>query len=101
MFEKLQNLYKLQKQAKAMQNELQKMTFTAQTSDNLIIAIVNGAMEIVSLTLTEGTYAHYSEKSLGKAIQDTIEKAMAKAKKVSSENMKKMMGDMGGLPGLN
>ncbi len=101
MFEKLQNLYKLQKQAKAMQSELQKMTFSAQTSDNLIIATVNGAMEPVSLTLEEGLYAHYSEKSLAKAILDTLEKAMNKAKKVSSENMKKMMGDMGGLPGLS
>lgn len=100
MFEKLQNLYKLQKQAKAMQNELQKMTFTAQTSDGLITVVVNGAMELVSLTIAEGTYAHYSEKSLAKAIQETIEKAMTKAKKASSENMKKMMGEMGGLPGL-
>lgn len=101
MFEKLQNLYKLQKQAKAMQSELQKMTFTAQTSDNFIVVVVNGAMEIVSLTLNEGVFSQYSEKSLGKAIQDSIEKAMAKAKKVSSENMKKMMGDMGGLPGMS
>lgn len=100
MFEKLQNLYKLQKQAKTMQNELQKMIFTAQTSDDLIHVTVNGAMEIVELTIQDGALTSYSAKSLGKAIQDTIEKAMAKAKKASSENMKKMMGEMGGLPGL-
>ncbi|MBI4835718.1 MAG: YbaB/EbfC family nucleoid-associated protein [Candidatus Abawacabacteria bacterium] len=100
MFEKLQNLYKLQKQAKTMQNELQKMTFTAQTSDNMIMVVVNGAMEIVELTIQEGAFTHYSEKSLSKAVKETIDKAMTKAKKASSENMKKMMGEMGGLPGL-
>lgn len=101
MFEKLQNLYKLQKQAKAMQSELQKMLFTAQTSDNLIKVTVNGAMEIIELVIEEGAYANYSEKNLARAIKDTIDKAMTKAKKASSENMKKMMGEMGGLPGLS
>lgn len=100
MFDKLQNLYKFQKQAKIMQNELKKMVFTAQTSDGMIHVTVNGAMEITELTIQEGAYAQYSEKNLGKVIVDTIEKAMDKAKKSSSENMKKMMGDMGGFPGM-
>lgn len=100
MFDKLQNLYKFQKQAKAMQNELKKTIFTAQTSDGLIHVTVNGAMEITELTIAEGTYAQYNERQLSKAIVDCIEKAMDKAKKASSENMKKMMGDMGGFPGM-
>lgn len=100
MFDKLQNLYKFQKQAKAMQNELKKTIFTAQTSDGLIHVTVNGAMEITELTIAEGAYTQYNERNLSRAIVDCIEKAMDKAKKASSENMKKMMGDMGGFPGM-
>ncbi len=101
MFDKLQNLYKMQKQAKAMQNELQKTLFTAQTPDMLVHVTVNGAMELTELTIKEGAFGSYNERCLSKATHDTIEKAMAKAKKASAENMKKMMGDMGGFPGLS
>ncbi len=99
MFDKFKDMYNWQKQAKAMQKELQKTIFTAHTPDEMVHAEVNGALELVNLTLKEGVYTEYSETGLAKTILETIEKAMLKARKSSAETMRKNM-PMGGMPGM-
>ncbi|OGC81436.1 MAG: nucleoid-associated protein, YbaB/EbfC family [Candidatus Abawacabacteria bacterium RBG_16_42_10] len=99
MFDKFKDMYKWQKQAKTMQKELQKTVFTAHTPDEMVHVEVNGALELVNMTIKEGAFASYDEQGLAKTIIETIEKAMTKAKKSSSEAMRKNM-PMSGMPGM-
>lgn len=99
MFDKFKDMYNWQKQAKTMQKELQKTMFTAHTPDETVHVEVNGALELVNLTINEGAFASYDEQGLAKTILETIGKAMTKAKKSSAESMRKNM-PMSGMPGM-
>lgn len=90
MFNKLKHLKDLRSQAKTMQNALAGESVTVEKSG--IKIVMNGNMEITSLTINEGLAKDSLEGMLTDAINDAIKK--------TQRLMAQKMQEMGGLPGL-
>ena len=90
MFEKLKQLKDLRDKAKTLQNALGAETITAEK--NGIKIIMDGNMNVSSVTLAAEMSKAELEKKLPDAINDTIKKAQ----RVMAEKMRAM----GGLPGM-
>lgn len=91
MFAKLKYLKDLRSQAKIMQNTLAQESITVE-KDGLKI-IMNGNMEIISLSIKDGLSKNSLEEALIKCLNETIKK--------TQKLMAQKMQEMGGLPGLN
>jgi len=91
MFSKLKQFKDLRSQAKTMQDALSQETITEEK--NGVKIVLNGNMEVMSLSLNG---------SLSKEAQeDTVKKVINEAIKQAQRVMAKKMQDMGGFPGLN
>ncbi|MFA5130942.1 MAG: YbaB/EbfC family nucleoid-associated protein [Patescibacteria group bacterium] len=91
MFSKLKQFQDLRSQAKTMQNALAQESITEEK--NGVKVVLNGNMEITSLSLNE---------SLSKSAQeDTLKNCLNDALKRAQRLMAKKLQDMGGIPGLN
>ncbi len=95
MFDKIKDLYSLQKQAKQIKKELKNIHIEAEVDG--IIVIIDGEQEVVKITIPEemGGNAKKLEDSLLKAFN----KALKKSQQIAAEKMKDVMGPMG-LPGM-
>ncbi|HPO06163.1 MAG TPA: YbaB/EbfC family nucleoid-associated protein [Candidatus Gracilibacteria bacterium] len=93
MFDKIKDVYQLQKQAKEMSAALQKTHIEAEV--NGVVLTLNGEMELVELIIPEDILAKGS-KFISQSVKNAHEKAHKKAKQVAAEKMKGMMG--GNLP---
>ena len=96
MFDKMKDLYNMQKKAKEVQNKLQKIHIEAEV-DNVKVTL-NGKMDVVDVCISEQSL-DLGAVRLGTAIKEALVKAKKKAEQVSAEHMKDIMGDMG-MPGL-
>lgn len=91
MFSKLKQFKDLRSQAKTMQDALAQETVTEEK--NGVKLVLNGNMEVISLTLND---------SLNKAAQEeTVKNCFNDAVKRAQRLMAKKMQDMGGFPGLS
>jgi len=90
MFNKLKQLKDLRSQAKNIQNVLAEETIEAEKSG--IKIVMNGNMEVKSLTIN----SDIAKESLEGILKNLINDAIKKTQKV----MAKKMQDMGGLPGF-
>ncbi len=95
---KFKDLYKLQKQAKQIQQKLVNTHIEAETDG--VTVTVNGKQEIISIDMTDEAYANKK-----KALQNTVKalnKAIARSQQIGADEMKDVMGDMGlgNMPGL-
>jgi hypothetical protein len=95
---KFKDLYKLQKQAKQIQQKLNNTHIEAEIEG--ITATVNGKQEIISIQISEEAYEN--KKKMEQNLVKALNKAMTRAQQIAAEEMKDVMGDMGlgGLPGL-
>lgn len=91
MFNKLKALKDLRSQAKTMQNALAGETITVEQGG--VKLVMNGNMEVMSLTINDGI----SAKSLEGVMKDCINDAIKKTQKIMAQKMQAM----GGIPGLN
>ncbi|MFA5829670.1 MAG: YbaB/EbfC family nucleoid-associated protein [Candidatus Gracilibacteria bacterium] len=91
MFDKAKDLYKLQKQAKQIKEELKNIHIEAEVDG--IIVVIDGEQEVVSVTLPE------EECKNPKKLQDNLvkafNKAIKKAQQIAAEKMKGVMGGLG------
>lgn len=93
MFDKVKQIYQLQKQAKQIKKELANIHIEA-TEDGVVVT-VNGEMELVSVVIP----ADLSAEKAGSAVVIAGNKAIKKAQTIAAEKMKAVMGDMQGLLG--
>jgi DNA-binding protein YbaB len=91
MFNKLKQFKDLRSQAKTMQNALAEESITVEKKG--IKLIMNGNMEITSLTIEEGKAAKEIEKTIIDVINDAI--------KQTQRLMAQKIQSMGGFPGLS
>ncbi|MHB8903733.1 MAG: YbaB/EbfC family nucleoid-associated protein [Patescibacteria group bacterium] len=91
MFSKLKQFRDLRSQAKTMQDALSQETITEEK--NGVKIVLNGNMEVMSLTLNPNLNKESQEDTLKKCINDAI--------KQTQRIMAKKMQDMGGFPGMN
>lgn len=91
MFSKLKQFKDLRSQAKTMQNALAQETVTEEK--NGVKLVLNGNMEVISLTLNENLPKNSQEETLKNCFNDAIKR--------TQRLMAKKMQDMGGFPGMN
>lgn len=91
MFNKLKHLKDLRGQAKDMQNSLAQETITIEKSGVKIV--MNGNMEVTSLTINE----EISKDSLEGILKENFNEAVKKTQRLMAQKMQ----EMGGFPGLN
>ena len=90
MFNKLKNFKDLRSQAKTMQNALAKETVVAEKGG--IKVVMNGNMEITSITINQDL----AKESLEGMLIDCINEAIKKTQQL----MARKMQELGGIPGL-
>jgi len=103
MLDKYKDMYKFQQQARAIQKELKKAKFTANSSSSVVTVVVNGIQEVEEVQIDFGEKADYYTNNplkLGSEIRETTNKAMKKAQKASAERMQSIMGEGGMPPGF-
>ena len=91
MFSKLKQFQDLRSQAKTMQNALAQESVTEEK--NGVKVVLNGNMEVTSLTLNENLSKNSQEEILKNCFNDAIKRAQ--------RLMAKKLQDMGGIPGMN
>jgi len=91
MFSKLKQFKDLRSQAKTMQDALAQETVTEEK--NGVKIVLNGNMEVLSLSLNEGLNKSAQEE----AVKNCVNEAIKRAQRL----MAKKLQDMGGFPGLN
>jgi DNA-binding protein YbaB len=91
MFSKLKQFRDLRSQAKTMQDALAQETITEEK--NGVKIVLNGNLELISLTLNENLNKNSQEETLKICFNDAIKRAQ--------RLMAKKLQDMGGIPGMN
>lgn len=91
MFSKLKQFQDLRSQAKTMQNALAQETVTEEK--NGVKIVLNGNMEVMSVTLNESLSASAQAETVKNCFNDALKRAQ--------RLMAKKLQDMGGIPGLN
>ncbi len=94
LFGQLGDMYKLQREAKKIKEELSRTHISAE-SDGVKV-VVNGEQEVQSVEFLDTTILQ-DPKKLSKAIMDAFNRAVKKAQLVAAEKMKSVMG---GFPGM-
>ena len=100
MFEKAKELYKLQKEARRIKNELKNIHIEAETEG--VIVTINGEQEVVKVSIGDEVMAKATngkKAELESALEKSFNKAVKKSQQIGAEKMKAIMGDMN-LPGL-
>jgi DNA-binding protein YbaB len=92
--DKAKDLYKLQKQAKQIKNELKNIHIEAETDG--ITVTVDGEQQFLEVKIAEGMT---DTKKIEKAFVDASNKAIKKSQLIGAEKMKSVMGGLGGMFG--
>ncbi len=95
MFDKVKNIYSLQKQAKEIKKDLKNTHVEAEVDD--VIAIVDGEQEIISITFPETETPNL--KRLADNAVKALNKAVKKSQQIAAEKMKPIMGGLN-IPGM-
>jgi DNA-binding protein YbaB len=95
MFDKVKNLYKVQKQAREIKSQLKKTHIEAENEG--VTVIVTGEQEVVEVRISDE--AVQDKKKLEKNLESCFNKAIKKSQQIGAELMKDIMGDVN-FPGL-
>ncbi|RJQ44815.1 MAG: YbaB/EbfC family nucleoid-associated protein [Nitrospiraceae bacterium] len=90
---------KMQQEMGKIQEESKKKTVEASAGGGMVVAVANGAMEIVSLKLERDVINPDDAEMLQDLIIAAINEALRRAQQMVSEDMGKLTGGMN-LPGL-
>jgi len=92
MFDQAKDLYKLQKQAKQIKDELANIHI--ESTEGGIKVTINGEQTVISSSVD---LAHYGENTaqLDKDIVIAMNKAIKKSQAIAADKMKDIMGGMG------
>jgi nucleoid-associated protein EbfC len=95
MFDKVKNIYSLQKQAKEIKKELKNTHVEAEVDG--VTAIVDGEQEIISIAFPESDNGNL--KHLADSAVKALNKAVKKSQQIAAEKMKPLMGGLN-IPGM-
>jgi DNA-binding YbaB/EbfC family protein len=101
MFDKAKDLYRLQKEARAVQKELKSAEIEASSTSGAITVIFSGDQHIKSIKINPEWLSADKKEELEKEIVKVTGEAISRAQAYAAEKTKKLMGDMGvNLPGM-
>lgn len=101
------NLGNLKKMAEEMQNkmarvqeELKEKVVDGTAGGGVVTAYVNGAQEVVGIKIKPEVVKPEDSEMLADLIMAAVNQGLEKSRKLSQEEMGKVTGGLGGLPGL-
>ena len=98
LFGQAKDMYRLQKQAKQIKEELKNLHIEAEVDG--ITIIINGEQEVQSVEISAEMLKSENHIKLQNTLKTVFNKAIKKAQEIAAERMRGMMGDMGlNLPG--
>ena len=97
MFDKMKNLYELQKKAKQLREELKNHNISQDIANGTIIITMNGEQKVTKVEVKE-EFKDLHPKKLAGELENGINKLVSRTQKLAAEKMKAMGGL--GLPGL-
>ena len=89
----MKDMYKMQKEAKAIKKELASIHVEAEVDD--VVVVVSAEQELISVDIPESMMEGSEKVKLQNAIVAATKKAMKKAQEIAAEKMKGIMGQMG------
>ena len=95
MFDKVKNMYKVQKQAREIKGQLKKTHIEAENEG--VTVVITGEQEVVEVRITDE--AMQDHKKLEKNLESCFNKAIKKSQQIGAELMKDVMGDLN-FPGM-
>lgn len=93
MFKQMKDMYKVQKEAKAIKKELAAIHVEAEIDG--VVVLVSAEQELISVEIPDNLCGVENKKKLSKAIVEATKKATKKAQEIAAEKMKGIMGSMG------
>lgn len=88
-FSQMRDMYRLQKQAKQVKNQLKNIHVEAEASG--VKVVVTAEQKVVSIDIAP----EVERERIPALLTDALNRAMAKAQIVSAEKMQGIMGEMG------
>ena len=89
MFDKLKDIYQLQKQAREMQSRLATERVEGMSRDGSFRVALNGNQEVLSVSITEN--ANLSREAVERNSKEAFSDALAKLKNLLAAKMREMM----------
>lgn len=95
----MQKAYRMQKDMKKMQKELEKQEYPASAADGQVKVVMNGTQELVKLSIEPNFLNPSNARKLESAILEAVNEANKLAQAAAKDSMQSMMGgmDMGAL----
>lgn len=93
MFSKMKDMYKMQKEAKAIKKELASIHVEAESEG--VVVVVSAEQELISVNIPESLLTAGSKVEVQNNIVAATKKATKKAQEIAAEKMKGIMGSMG------
>jgi len=91
---------KMQEQIAKMQEELEQKTVEASSGGGVVSVVVNGKKEVVSIQIKPEAVDPDDVEMLQDLILAAVNEAMRKADEMVQNEMIKITGGLGGIPGL-
>lgn len=97
MFDKMKQLFEMQKKMQEVKRQLDNTNFDIQSSDGLVKITMNGAQEVQEITLKDNLQD--SERAhLAGSLKDTFNRAIKRSQDIAAQKMKDVTGI--NIPGL-
>ncbi|MFC1656665.1 YbaB/EbfC family nucleoid-associated protein [Patescibacteria group bacterium] len=100
MFDKMKELYQLQKKARAIQKELKNIEVEASALEDKIKVTFNGEQKIQNLEIDESLFEQNNKRTVEQGLLNAIREGIARSQQISAEKMKDVAGDLN-IPGLS
>ncbi len=92
MFDQAKDLYKLQRQAKQIKDELSSIHI--ESTEGGVKVVINGEQTVISVSIDAAFYQGDTAK-MEKDLVIAMNKAVKKSQEIAAEKMKGIMGGMG------
>lgn len=100
-FDKMKQLYDMQKKARNVQKELKSMEIEAVSADDAIKVAFNGELKLQSISIDQGYYDNHNAKELAGELESTVTDALNRAQQVAADKTRDIMKEMNiNIPGL-
>ena len=94
MFDDTKKMLKLRKEAKEIQKKLKNIHIEADEGN--VTITINAEQNVVKVTINDDTMDQSIKKKLEENLVSSFNKAIKKSQAVAAENMKGILGELGG-----
>lgn len=97
MFDKMKDLFAMQKKMQEVKRQLDNTTFEISSSDGVVKISMNGSQEVQNVIIKDN-FTDAEKSRLAAVLKDTFNKAIKRSQEVAAAKMKDSIGF--NLPGL-